>query len=67
MAAKVALKNAGMAGLENLVQSLLPEMMQKLASFERSISAVRDDLSGMNDRFAALEKKLTRVPTNSNA
>jgi len=62
MAVKNALKTAGLAGLENLVQSMIPEMMHTLASLEKNMTAMRGEFASFDQRLAALDKKIeTRV------
>lgn len=57
MAVKNALKTAGLAGLENLVQSMIPEMMQKLTSLEKNVTGIREEFAAIDQKLAALDKK----------
>ena len=62
MAAKNTLAAAGMAGLESLVQSLMPQVIQKLEAIEKRISQLDERLSSLekrvDSRFTSLEKRV---------
>lgn len=64
MAVKNALKTAGLAGLENLVQSMIPEMMQKLAAMEKNLSEFRDEFAAQNKKLDTRVNELERMIDN---
>lgn len=61
MAAKSPLKTAGLAGLENLVQSMMPDMMKKLVELEQNFSLMRHDIASMHEKFAGIDQKFAAL------
>ena len=58
MAAKNGLKGAGVAAAENLPQTFMPQLMQKLDGIEKQIGRLDGRITQLDDRVSQLERRV---------